>query len=328
MEIIHYQEKKTEEYLNYVQKKYRDIENFDVFFKNLKTALDFSFISQKLKPLFLKLVKNDQIVGHVGLFINNKKSEAFFGFFEVENDEKIFMELWEEILKLARNSNIKIIKGPINGTTWHQYRCIRKNNKKVPFFDGELICENYYYNFFKRLKPSKEIFYYSGYRENIRIITVVTKPSYEKAIQAKFKIKKIKKINLEKMRILYDTSRKIFQKNWGYIDFDFEDFLKIYTTDKASRIDVYTLEHKNKMIGFCLINKLNDLAVMKTIGVLPKYQGKGLGNALVYYAHLNLVEEGCKRVIYGLVREDNQVKHFPNNDIKFFRNYSVFEFTV
>jgi len=68
--------------------------------------------------------------------------------------------------------------------------------------------------------------------------------------------------------------------------------------------------------------------ILKTICILPEYQGLGLGNALAYKIHLDAQKEGFKKVIYALIREDNKVKNFPKDDTLIFRRYAAFEFKI
>jgi N-acetylglutamate synthase-like GNAT family acetyltransferase len=67
---------------------------------------------------------------------------------------------------------------------------------------------------------------------------------------------------------------------------------------------------------------------MKTIAVLPTMQQMGIGNALVFKVHTDAIHSGIEKIIYALIRKDNQVKHFPTDHITIFREYCTYLFDV
>jgi len=67
---------------------------------------------------------------------------------------------------------------------------------------------------------------------------------------------------------------------------------------------------------------------MKTIGILPDWQEKGIGNALVYEVHKFAKNNNIEKVIYALIRTDNKVKHFPKDDTIIFRKYAAFIYNL
>jgi len=330
MNTIITQNSSSGEYLSLLEKKYKAQKNYVYFLDDLKATLKFSETYQE--PHFIIVKDGENVVGHCALILdhNLKEGEAFFGFFDVIDNFNVFTTLWQSLLKLAGLKNIKLLKGPINATAWHQYRVMSYGGNS-DFFKTELFSESYYYDFYKTLKPDKEILYLSGFRENFKFLISVTEPAYKEVLKAGFSIEEIKNLSTEQLKEILDLSKIVFKENWAYTDFSMESFESLYSSQKlsANLNKIYFLKNENKIIGYLssLIEDENVL-ILKTIAVLPEFQGKGFGNALVHKAHKDALEKGFKKIIYALIREDNNIKNFPKEEAVVFRKYSTFEFEV
>lgn len=333
MQIIYHKDKnKINSYLEFIKKKYSNQKNFNYFFIDLQSALAFSFLNKNQKVLFIDIKTEQETVGHVGLIIDTrlKNKEAFFGFFESLPDNEIFNLLWRELINLAKSRNIKVLKGPINGSPWYQYRVVSDSDGS-PFFKTEMFCDNYYYNFFKSVKPAKEIFYYSAHRIRFESIISATKFSYKKLSTEGFIIEEIKDIAIDQLKSIWELSKKTFKNYWGYVDLSFDDFISLYLPQKlfCHLNKIYFLKKQDQVIGFLSTLREDNLTlIFKTICILPEFQGLGLGNMLVYKAHLDAKKDGFKKIIYALIQTDNNIRNFPKDDAIIFRNYSTFEFDV
>ena len=92
---------------------------------------------------------------------------------------------------------------------------------------------------------------------------------------------------------------------------------------------LYLLYKGEDIIGFCSTYKEDETTlILKTICILPQYQGKGLGNALAYKIHFDAKKDGFKKIIYALIREGNDIKKFPKEEAVVFRRYAAFEFSI
>ena len=76
-------------------------------------------------------------------------------------------------------------------------------------------------------------------------------------------------------------------------------------------------------VGFCssIVDSINNLIVLKTIGVLPEYQNKRIGAALLYYQHKKAKDMKLSKEIYALIKLGNIVTKLPYPGINVIRKY-------
>jgi ribosomal protein S18 acetylase RimI-like enzyme len=314
------------EYLNFVRELYDKSDATDKYIINIKNGLDFVLQKENIQTAFFSIIRNSNLVGHLGI-IKYSMDEAFFGFFEMA-DKNDFEELWESVITEAAGMGITTIFGPVNGSVWHSYRVISETNKE-PFFLNEPITSLEYYQLFCNSNPSKKINYYSAYRTNYETILNVTSSSVASSCKQGIEIKQ-EEASVKLIQKLYNLSTEVFSHNPGYIPLSFEDFMKLYNLDNSKTIKalIYTAFHNGKLIGFSYnILSKKDL-IMKTIGVTPEMQEQGIGNALVNFVHSYAAKNNVSKVIYALVRNDNKVQFFPKDKVTVFRRYAAFKFTL
>ena len=320
------------ELIDLLRRKYGESKDFDYFIQDYQKAFDFCIDNENVVFVPIAAYQGNEMQAHIALILDKRLpfGEAFFGFLETSEDALIFRSMWDNLIEEARTQGISVLKGPVNGSIWHQYRCIKEIDGSE-FFKSELFCKSYYYDFLSLNKPTSEIVYYSAYREKFDAVLRVLQPAYNKLASAGFLIKKMKNIDSDKLQILASLSRTVFKNNWGFTELNQKEFLNLYSTEKLdSHLDnIYLLYKGKKIIGFCGTLKENDLTLIcKTICVLPEYQGIGMGNALAFKVHLDAEKQGIKKIIYALIKEGNNVKNFPKEDVIIFRRYAAFEFHI
>lgn len=333
MQIKEYKsiKKAPDELVNLLRQKYGEMKNFDLFLSDFVKAFDFCVDNENVH--FYPFVGYEgELNAHVALIIDKRlpKGEAFFGFLEIPEDVSSFQMVWEALVNKARSLGIITLKGPVNGSIWHQYRCVKETNGS-PFFKSELPSMPYYYNFLNSVKPNLEIQYYSAYRERFDLILRKIQDSNEKLKVFGFEIKEAKNVELGDLKTISDLSKTVFQNNWGYTELTDREFLKLYTPEKldAHLNKLYLLYRGKDIIGYCsTVSENKTTIICKTIALLPEYQGKGLGNALAFKVHIDAKDAGVTKVIYALIREGNQVSNFPKDDAVIFRRYAVFEYKI
>lgn len=318
-----------------LNEKYGEEKNISYFLEDFKKSFDFCLNNNNVFFQPVALYEGGRMLGHIALIIDKRLAagEAFFGFMEAPENEPAFKSLWKALTEEAREKGISVLKGPVNGSIWHQYRCIEETDHS-PFFKSELFSEPYYYRFLISNNPVREMKYYSARRERFEELLPILKagePVYEKLGKAGFLIKDVKYATAKELRTIMVLSRIVFQNSWGYTELTEEEFMLLYSPKKldAHLGRLYFLYKGNNIVGFCGILMENDSTLIcKTICILPEYQGIGLGNALAYKIHVDAKKEGIKEVIYALIREGNNVKNFTQVDIEVFRRYAAFEFNI
>jgi ribosomal protein S18 acetylase RimI-like enzyme len=334
MEIRKYQPSKAPslELTELLIRKYGKSKNFDYFMSDFQKSFDFCVDNENIIFIPIAIHEGQEMQAHIALIIDKrlKSGEAFFGFLETPDNVLTFGSIWSCLTEEARNRGISVLKGPINGSIWHQYRCIKESDGSE-FFKSELFCESYYYDFLSSNKPALEVMYYSAYRETFDAILQAGQLAYDKLASAGFAIKEMGDVDLEKLRTLATLSRTVFKNSWGFTELNQEEFLKLYSSEKLdSHLNkIHLLCKEDEVIGFCgTLKEDNSTLICKTICVLPEYQGLGMGNALAFKVHFEAKEQNIKKIIYALVREGNSIKNFPKEDAVIFRQYVAFEFHI
>jgi predicted GNAT family acetyltransferase len=332
MEItIHKSVDKLDRYFKWLHELYNTEIGYEFFIADKKKAVE--FCSRNNYPIsFIEIVVNNNLIAHAALIQNSQlpTSEAFFGFFECIDDKEVFLILWDNLVSIAKENNKKKILGPIDGAIWFQYR-VNSLFTAETRFSSEPISQKHYPELLKSVNPDDEILYHSAYRKKFDAIVKITEASYYQAINKGFEIKLAEYLDEKVLKDIYDLSISLFNKNWGYTPISYLDFLSLYDTKKFSDYisSIYTVTKNNKLIGYCVNMLINDTMIIKTIGVSNEYQGMGIGNALVYKVHSDAINSGnISKIIYALIKKENQVKHFPTDDIQIFREYSSFEYSI
>ena len=315
---------------------YASNENFDFFLKEYEKAYDFCVTSNHIKFYPVAFLNDEKLIAHVALIVDDRlpRNEAFFGFFEIVDDITVFEVVWRELLALARKNNIKTLKGPVNGSIWHQYRCI-KEGAQVPAFKTEPMTPLYYYDFLSQIGPESEITYSSGMRESYEDILELLK-THKDDIEQKlntegFKITVTKETTPETLHAIAGLSASVFdEKSWGYTKLEDAEFSKLYDISKINDhiYKLFLLYHNDVLVGYCSTMREGASLICKTICITPQFQGVGLGNALALKIHQEAEKDGMEKIMYVLVRDGNQVHNYPTEGIEVFRRYAVFDYKI
>ncbi|MDP3989359.1 MAG: GNAT family N-acetyltransferase [bacterium] len=310
--------------------------NFEFFLDEYKRAYNFCCDSKHITFLPLSFFQDEEMVAHVALILDDRlpRHQAFFGFFETVNNAMVFEVVWRELIILATIHDIQILKGPVNGSVWHQYRCI-KEGSSVPFFRTEPMTPLYYYDFLSQVNPTSEITYSSGIRESYADILKLLK-QHKNIIEQKlgednFKIEVTEEISQGALLAIAKLSTVAFdEKSWGYTKLDNAEFSKLYDSRKVNEhiYKLFLLYHHNVLVGYCSTMIEGRDLVCKTICITPELQGKGLGNALALRIHEEAERDGIEKIMYVLIKDGNQVHNYPTEDVEIFRRYAVFEYIV
>ncbi|MFA6602041.1 MAG: GNAT family N-acetyltransferase [Candidatus Paceibacterota bacterium] len=321
------------DYIALLRNKYGERKNFDFFEDDARKAWNFCITNDKLNFYPLAGHADGKLEAHAALIIDKRlpAGEAFFGFMEFPDNDLIFKNLWNALVTEAREKGITVLRGPVNGSIWHQYRCLRESDGS-DFFKAEPMAESYYYNYLVSNKPFKQVDYISAYRKPFDIVLrFIDKKALEKMTSLGFTIKEINCVDPGILGDLAKISKAVFSQSWGYTELTLNEFMELYTLDKmASHLgSLYLLYKGSTVIGFCSTSQEDEeTLICKTIALLPEYQGLGLGNALAYQVHQDATARGYKKMIYALIREGNNIKNFPQEQAVIFRKYAAFEFNL
>lgn len=319
--------------LTFLSETYASQKNFDFFLSEAKKSIEFCIGNPHVSFESFAVTKKGRALALGALIIDTRlpKEQAFFGFLEFPENERLFRMLWGSLLERARRKGVRILKGPVHGSIWHQYRCVKETDGSTPFL-SEVVSQAHYYPFFLSQQPSAEIAYYSAYRQPFDIVLrVLGGEAISKAERAGFSIDVVQSVTREQLLTIAEISKSVFRESWGYTELTDREFLALYSADKITTHlqSLYVLHKNNTMIGFCsTLRGDTDTLICKTICILPKYRGLGLGNALAYKVHEDAKRNGFTKIIYALIREGNSISQFPNDGAVIFRKYAAFDYTL
>jgi Acetyltransferase (GNAT) domain len=320
----------------FLKSLYSDKTNFDFFLAEYERAYTYCLTSEDIKFLPLAIIQNEKMVAHVALIVDDRlpKGQAFFGFFDIVEDRSLFELIWQELEKLALKHDIQILKGPVNGSIWHQYRCL-KESSSISFFKTEPCTPLYYYSFLSQAKPLTEITYSSGIRDSYTDILEMLKQQKElvesKLSRGDFKIEVTKTATVRELLAIAELSATVFdKKSWGYTKLSRREFSSLYDLDKINdNLDkLFLLYHQETLVGYCSTIREGDNLICKTICIASEFQGIGLGNALALKLHEEAMQDDIEKIMYVLIRDGNQVHNYPTEDVKIFRRYAVFDYKI
>jgi len=320
----------------FISALYSSNNSFGFFFDEYRRAYDFCCESEHITFLPLSFFQNKEMVAHVALILDDRlpRHQAFFGFFEVVNDLVVFKIVWRELISLAKMHNIQILKGPVNGSVWHQYSCI-KEGSSVPFFKTEPMTPLYYYDFLSQVNPTSEITYSSGIRESYSDILALLRKHkdaiHEQLNKGNFKIDTTKEIEATTLLSIAKLSVVVFdEKSWGYTKLDTAEFSRLYDPSKINEhiYKLFLLYHNDVLVGYCSTMREGMSLLCKTICIASEFQGNGLGNALALSMHEEAERDGIEKIMYVLIKDGNQVHNYPTEDVETFRRYAVFEYEL
>lgn len=320
------------EYLTLVKNKYQNHNHFAYYINDLEQGILYSLNSVHQKVELLRYYDNNSLIAQIALIIDSRLPDktAWFGFFECPNNEQLFKSLWEQLVTVAKNNEIKDISGPINGTTWHAYRLIKEQLQDYTPFLSDVVSEPFYYPFFKQLDPDKEKGYYTGQRKQTDALIKITAADYQKTLDAGISIKPLEEKNKKNLTALFHLSCLVFRNNWGFISLSEKEFFELYAPHKVNNYiqTIYVVEQMDKLVGFCTILEHQNQWILKTMAILPHFQGKGLGNAMVHKIHCDAREQKVEAMIYALISDTNKIQHFPKDDAREMSRYACFTFKL
>ncbi len=239
-------------------------------------------------------------------------------------------EISSELLNLAQEkfskNGVKTIFGPINGSTWNQYRFVTSGFTNKPFV-------------FEPFNPESYPRYFIEFGFEVAA-------SYESSIlktQAQFaqnitlppdvEIRQFDSSNKNELTEMYQVASRAFAGNFLYSHISQNEFIEKYKPLIAgldSRL-VLIAEQQNKIVGFLFampydFSKSCRTVVIKTLCRLNDANLKGLGLALVNKCHQNALALGYTRAVHALYKTDNVSASFStHHQARVLRKYALFK---
>jgi hypothetical protein len=332
--IIEYvfEERYQKDFIYLMKELYNNYNHADSYIDYIKKLINPSNPSFKfIKTKNFIAYDNEKPLGHISAIIDSRLNQdnnpiGIIGFYECINDDKISSLLIHKAIECLKEKNCKTLHAPIDLTIWHPYRFVI-DQKENETFILEPLTKEYYIDQFKKEGFEIKIEYGSAERTDFSTILTYTKKDYESAIQEGFKIRELTKNNFkEGLLSIYRMVNEIFKDSWSFVNLSEEEYMYIYG-DYENNINNLMIQilsdNEDNDVGFCssIIDPINNLIILKTIGVLLEYQNKRIGAALLYYQHKKAQDMKLSKEIYALIKLGNIITKLPYPGIKVIRKY-------
>ena len=312
--------------------------------------------------------KNGKITGRIAGIVNHKHIEThqekagFFGFFEAIEDFEVAKVLLDQVKNWLKSRGMEIMRGPMNFSVNDEIGFLLEGFDSPPVF---MMSYNpkYYLEFMERYGMVKAKDLYAFYMDKNN------RPP-ERFIRIAQKIRKrenivVRKLNLKDFDTEIEKIKKIYNlawsKNWGAVpmtDEEFEhlarDLKRIVDPDLVFIAEVdgepagFSMALPNinqlliklngrlfpfgifKLLWFTKIHKVIDGLRLLTMGVIHKYQKRGIDTVFYIDTYTNGVKKGYKWAEMSWNLEDNfLINHaLETFGAKLYKKYRIYEMKI
>lgn len=291
--------------------------------------------------LIVKMITSFIEIGRATCFIadtpkEKNKKVATIGEIEIENEEdgKLLIKKCLEVLK---DKGFKYVVGPMNKTTWNQYRAVKKSENE-PTFLLENVFSKEVGEAFKKA-GFKEIHTYTSNKGKIKdaYYDEILDDMEKELKQENIKIRKFNKKNAHsELKKMFEVAKASFTNNPLYTDIKEEEFIEKYEKfiDLCDEKFILIAEKNKETIGFLFsmpnINPENPDApvsclILKTIAVKPKYEDFAIGNIMLNRIRETALENGFKEWIFAFMYKNNTSQRMAQrNKAKEIREYNLY----
>lgn len=254
------------------------------------------------------------------------KKYAQLGSFEAENNPEAVNRLIDEVLQRAKSLGFDGLIGPMNGSTWHNYRFNVEEGS--PFFT-ETWHPAYYPNLWEASGFEKCAGYYSSLAPDVQYTTPPPNKLPEDITIRNIELNQYQ----EELKKVFDFCQEAFAANFLYTPISWKDFLELYTP-LEKYIDprlVLLAEHQDQLVGLVLAipdhyhpNKKR--VIVKTLARHPGKAYNGLGQSLSIHFYRQAQKLGHEELIYAFMLDQGYAKKVANDFFsKPFKHYNLYK---
>ncbi len=281
------------------------------------------------------LREGDQVLGGIALYDNpghylHGERACCAGYFHCVNDVAAASQLIEAVKRDVAALGIRHLIGPLNGTTWENYRF--RTSDEPPAFFLESPHPVYYNDLFTAcgFQPIKT--YYTFLVKPLRPMNERAKRREAQLLEKGIHIRHINPENYAgDMRRIYDLCLVAFKDNFLYTPYPWEAYIEKYrllqhfTNPKMTVI----AEHEGEVVGFVFM--IEDYlcedekrVVFKTYAVHPAAKYAGLGAVISQRLTQDLLDEGYTSAIHAFVIEGSASENSSSKDSEVYREYKLY----
>lgn len=346
-----YEKKYVEDFLKLPKMLYTKLNNTENY-KDIKNILLGKHMLLKYIDKLYKFViydDNGKIAGRFAITTVKDDENAYLGFFECINDDKVAKFLFDNATGFVKKLGYDKIIGPVDLNMWQKYR-LKINRFDLRPYTGEpynleyyykmfldngfVVKDNYYSNSFNRFEPE-----YDNPKYTKR---------YEYFINNGYEIRSIKMDEWDStIEQVYELIMRLYSGFNTFIKLEKEDFIEQFNSyKKILDLDMVIMAYyEGKIVGFSigipnynnavynLSSISNVMQILKTkkkadeymityMGVAPEH--KGLARAITYVTIEELKKKKATS-IGALIREGTVTNNFAKDMLNFSYEYVLME---
>jgi predicted GNAT family acetyltransferase len=290
--------------------------------KDLYTPKVLSKIVDDYNQDFLKevyvLIENSNPLATVALYKNEQMNYGGYdcgtlGNYESINNQEISKMLLDHAILQAKVHGINFLIGPMNGSTWDDYRFCDEGNQTNFLFEPHN--PKYYENHFTTVgfHPISEYVTNIDKNMNYDSETIQMREKYLEEIGVT-----IRPINMNEyeneLKKIFQFSLTVFKKNFLFTPISWNEFRKKFFNMKnvTDPDHVLLAEYKDQIVGYVFnikdnLNKNLNSLIIKKLAVNQNLQFRGLGQILVKKSAEIAKQKNYKAVVHALMNTKNQV---------------------
>jgi hypothetical protein len=269
-----------------------------------------------LNPEFLVcclvVTENGLPVGRLALYNNPElvwmeEKACCIGNFECVNKVEIVRLLQSEVEAWAEKNGFGTILGPINGSTWDNYRFSTHHND--PLFLSESYHPLYYNDLFKQVGFEVILNYQSRIERNITLRTEKVAGKIHDSGLNGMTVRELDASKLdEELERLYPFVKAAFERNILYTPVSRETFYRKYAGVIRQLGTRYVLlaERNNELVAFVFafrnqLEKSKKQLIYKTVARKYGKENAGAGHVLALEVMKRAVEDGMEDAIHAFM---------------------------
>ncbi|MEO6097930.1 MAG: hypothetical protein ABIW76_20625 [Fibrobacteria bacterium] len=239
----------------------------------------------------------------------------------------------------CKDRGILSLTGPMQFSTWHPYRFIKRMGR-LPFFPGEQRLPEAYHGDFLAAGFADLAEYHSLHVRGYAKAWII---GMALGVKRGLRGMEIRTYGADDMPAMlpeiYRLSCDIFKDNFLYEHIDCDEFLRLSSASKPREAALIMLLQRGVPAAFAYSYGIGDYppaapgpdgsgaggatAVLKTLGVAPAFRGRGLGYSVSYLTHLHWKEHGTRNIIHAYMKSDNRSRAMSGRFGKSIRTYAL-----
>lgn len=279
---------------------------------------------------------------------------GFIGFFDALDRPEASAAVLGEAVAWLRARGARVVRGPVNTSTYHPYRLMTEGFERGAFF-LEPYNPAYYPVHWERagFVPCRR---YLSSEVDAAACAASLEREYARSVAAGYTHRTFDRARFDdELRLMYDLSTRIFEGSWMWRPLAFEEFRALYAglqgiMDPGLCFFLYKGEEPvgflfgvpdfapavRAMAGsrsiaakvrFWLKRKRTSQVLLKTFGVVPGRRQGANALALCHLFHKAAVERGYARAVHALMRDDNtSLRMSERHGGETIKRYALYEY--